>query len=41
MFPALHVYTPRFRSAGERREIALPAPRTLNEPVGWRVSSFR
>src|SRR6266542_4093687 len=25
MFPALHVYTPRFRSAGESREIAFPA----------------
>src|SRR6266704_655569 len=37
MFPALHVYTPRFRSAGERREIALPAPRTLNEPEQGRA----
>src|SRR2546427_11954388 len=41
MLPALHVNTPRVRSAGERSATALPAPRTLNDPVGCRFSNFR
>src|SRR5438445_8611349 len=41
MFPALHVYTPRFFASGPARERALLAPRTLNEPVGCKFSSFR
>src|SRR5713101_3654623 len=41
MFPALHVYTPRFFASGPARAIALLAPRTLKEPVGCKFSSFR
>src|SRR5881628_3704848 len=41
MLPALHVNTPRLRSAGERSATALPAPRTLNDPVGCRFSNFK
>src|SRR5438874_9564425 len=40
-FPALIVTTPARRASGESRDIALTAPRTLNEPVRWRFSSFR
>src|SRR6266568_1760138 len=41
MFPALQVYTPRFRGSGPARAIALLTPRTLKEPVGCKFSSFR
>ncbi|OLB72742.1 hypothetical protein AUI06_00475 [archaeon 13_2_20CM_2_52_21] len=41
MFPALQVYTPRDFAAGPASAIALQAPRTLNEPVGCKFSSFR
>src|SRR5437016_14620519 len=41
MFPALQVYTPRDFAAGPANAIALQAPRTLNEPVGCKFSSFR
>src|SRR3989475_8245667 len=41
MLPALHVNTPCVRSSGVRSAMELPAPRTLNDPVGCRFSSFR
>src|SRR6266581_622511 len=41
MFPALQVYTPRFLTSGPARAIALLTPRTLKEPVGCKLSSFR
>src|SRR5436190_15172338 len=41
MFPALAVQIPSFRSRGSARAKALPAPRILKEPMGWRFSSFR
>src|SRR5256885_3113610 len=33
--------TPRSRSLSGRRRIALKAPRSLNAPIGWRLSSLR
>src|SRR2546426_5427468 len=41
MLPALHVNTPCVRSSGVRSATALPAPRTLNDPVGCRFSNFK
>src|SRR5436190_11840202 len=41
MLPALAVYTPPARSAAVICRIALPAPRSLNDPIGWRHSSLR
>src|SRR6266581_5551650 len=41
MFPALQVYTPRDFATSPANAIALQAPRTLNEPVGCKFSSFR
>ncbi len=40
-FPALTVQTPLASSPGASRLTALYAPRILNDPIGWRVSSFR
>src|SRR5688572_5109021 len=41
MLPALAVTTPRSTVAGDAAAIALLAPRILNDPIGWRHSSFR
>ncbi len=41
MFPALAVQTPCSSSSGEASRSAFPAPRSLNEPIGWRFSSLR
>src|SRR5262245_47970055 len=41
MLPALAVQTPRARAFSSARARALPEPRILNEPIGWRFSSFR
>src|SRR6266849_2047160 len=41
MFPALAVHTPRASAAGPAAAIALPAPRSLKEPMGCRFSSLR
>src|SRR5450759_1984893 len=38
--PAEAVSTPRRRSWGPSRAMALAAPRILNEPIGWRFSNF-
>ena len=40
MFPALAVTTPPASSAGAAARIADSAPRSLNEPIGCRFSSF-
>ena len=40
MLPALAVTTPCARVSGGAARIALPAPRSLNEPIGWRFSSL-
>ena len=40
MFPALAVTTPPASSAGDAARIAESAPRSLNEPIGCRYSSF-
>src|SRR5688572_5507690 len=40
MFPALAVYTPRFSRSAPAQSMALPAPRSLNEPMGCRFSSL-
>src|SRR6266404_851684 len=40
MLPALAVYTPSARRSLGRSAMALSAPRSLNEPIGWRFSSF-
>ena len=40
MLPALVVQTPCRHSSGAAWRIALVAPRSLNEPMGWRHSSF-
>src|SRR5215213_2068556 len=41
MLPADAVTTPNSSFAGDRRAIALAAPRILNDPIGCRFSSFR
>ena len=41
MFPADAVTTPRSSRSGDRRAIALTAPRILNDPIGWRFSNLR
>src|SRR6266550_1339091 len=41
MLPALAVHTPPASSSGSTSASALPAPRILNEPMGWRFSSLR
>lgn len=41
MFPALAVHTPRASDSRDASDIALLAPRILNEPIGWRHSSLR
>src|SRR5262245_11055031 len=40
MLPALAVYTPRTSSSRRSSATALPAPRILNEPIGWEFSSL-
>src|SRR5919108_2851135 len=40
-FPAEAATTPWERSRGPREWILLSAPRTLNDPVRWKFSSFR
>ena len=40
MFPALAVHTPLASAAGSVRAIAFAAPRSLNEPIGWALSSL-
>ena len=39
--PALTVQTPSFSCSGVSWRIVFCAPRILNEPIGWSVSSFR
>ena len=39
--PALMVTIPRSRCSFESVEMALTAPRGLNEPVRWRFSALR
>src|SRR5262249_25604006 len=41
MFPALAVKTPAANSSVGADKMALPAPRSLNEPIGCRFSSLR
>ena len=41
MFPALAVTTPPRSSSASAWRIAFSAPRSLNEPIGCRFSSFR
>ncbi len=40
MLPALAVTTPFASSLAEAARIADSAPRSLNEPIGWKFSSF-
>jgi hypothetical protein len=41
MLPALAVQTPPASLSFDARARALPAPRSLKEPVAWRFSSLR
>lgn len=41
MFPAEAIHTPSFSRERFIASRAFPAPRTLNEPVGWRFSNLR
>jgi hypothetical protein len=40
MFPVLVVTTPPASSARGAARIALAAPRSLKEPIGWKLSSL-
>jgi hypothetical protein len=40
MFPVLVVTTPAASSARGALKIAFAAPRSLKEPIGWRLSSL-
>src|SRR5215831_302256 len=40
MLPAEAVVTPRASAAGSASATALPAPRSLKEPMGWSASTF-